>query len=289
MSPPLVLVMTAEARGVALQEPAHHGAAHYHHGVGHGRAARGGDTLAHRRAHGHSQNLRRGHLAGDGDVFVGQGLAVQGAGHGIQRGHVGHHRPNLLGQPQGRNGLAGDLVHENLLVPGGVEIVQPGQLDARPGHGLFEDGGLLDVLGLDGQNGAARAHGVAQGGQPAHHVGSVVQHHRLVRIQKRLALAAVGDDRLHLAVVLDVGRESRPALADDARFADRLHQRFLVHASLCNLEDVPARRAHGLMRLRRTGAAPLGGESTGGRPGGRRPYFFRGKTSSRSVWGLGIT
>ena len=59
---------------VILFEIAHHHAADDVVGVGNGRPAGRRDALGQRHAHGNPQRYRLGHGAGDGEVFLGDGL-----------------------------------------------------------------------------------------------------------------------------------------------------------------------------------------------------------------------
>ncbi len=200
-------------------ESTHHGSPEHIDRIGHGRATAGVDALSGGRAHRNRQHARPGHLTGDGDHAVGHRMTAHGAAHGIERAHVGNHGAHVFRQPQRRNGAAEQLVHQNVLVPGGIEIVELSQLDARTGDGRFHPSRDVGVFALDRNDAANGAHGRHDGLESGDDLAGVPEHDVLVGVEQRLALAAVGDDRFHLRVVFDVRRETGSTLSDHARLA----------------------------------------------------------------------
>ncbi len=116
--PPVVLVTgTLEVRGGL----GHHHAAEQHAEVGDRCAARCLDHFADGDADGNAQRDRLGDRAGDGEVFVRHRL-VEADVH--QRLDIGDGGVDVFGQAAGRNHAAGDHVHQDELVAGGVAVRQ---------------------------------------------------------------------------------------------------------------------------------------------------------------------
>ena len=174
--------------------------------------------------------LRTCHLAGDRDHAPGHRVPVHGPAHGIKRADVGHHGPHIKGQAERRDGAAEQFVHQDVLVARRVEVVQFGQLDAGPGDRAREHRGDRGVFALDRDDAADSAHGRHHGLERPDDLGRVAGHDVLVRVEQRLAFAAVGDDGFDRGVVLDVGRKPGPAFADHPGIAYRPDQALFVHS-----------------------------------------------------------
>jgi len=151
-------------------------------------------------------------------------MPVHGPAHAGQRAHVGHQRADLLGKPERGDRPTGYLVHQDVLVPGRVEVVQARDLHPGPRCGAIQGFGGFRVLGLDGDHRPVRAHHCLERVERPDDAFGFGAHDVLVGVQERFALAAVGDDRLDAGCELDVRGETRAALADDASQADRLEQ-----------------------------------------------------------------
>ena len=117
--------------------------------------------------------------------------------------------------------FSGDLVNENELISGRVEIVQLGQFKLRAGHGLCEAPGRLRILALDGDHPAAGAGGRYKGLHGLDNRIAVAAHDMLIGVEQRLAFTPVGDHRVHLGVVLDVGRKTGTTFTDYASVTDQ--------------------------------------------------------------------
>ena len=215
-----------------------HGAAH-HGPAGHDEvplpqlSPRQGDALGEGGAHGDMEDRGLRHPARHGEVLVRQGLPRHGVMDGQHRGGVVHHRPHRQGDAPRRNGAAGDLVDQDLLVPGGVEALQQVELHRRPG---LPDGGFQ---GLHlGSIGPLHADGAplgleerSDGGHGLHQLPGVVGHDVPVRPQQGLALHAVDDEVLHLAADLLMGGEARAAAAHHAGGKNQFRE-VVPHVSL---------------------------------------------------------
>jgi len=221
-------------RGVSLgrvHHRAHHRPAEHVDRVGHDLAAAGRDQRGHRRAQRRLDQAGRFHLAGYGDHLAGHGRLVHGPGDRDQRAGVGNCYPDGKGQAQGRHGAAGDLLDQDLLVAGGVEVVDEGKRQARAGGRPGEMVNDFGVLAFERDDSARGSGDLDQGRERPDDVGRVVHHMMLIGMEQRLAFAAVGDDRVHASVVLHVGGKAGPAFTHDA---SRLHQRnesALFHAA----------------------------------------------------------
>ena len=204
-----------------------------HHGAAHQQALRLGlepagqlDEVLQGGADGGVDVHGPGHgAAGEGDVAVGEGLAlgdrvVDGGG----GGNVEHGAAHVGGQASGGHLTAGDPLDELLLSALGVPGLQGLDMDAAVGGeqalqvlhgvelvGLDADGGLLQAQGLHDE-----AHAAQDGLAP-------LQHEPVVGGDVGLALGAVDEDGVHLAHragELDVGGEARAAHTGDTGLLD---------------------------------------------------------------------
>ena len=99
-----------------------------------------------------------------------------------------------------------------------------------PAIALRELRGDRGIFALDRNNAAYGAHGRHHGLKRSDDLGRVVRHEVLIRVEQRLAFAAVGDDGFDRRVVLDVGRKPGPAFADHPGIAYRTDQALFVHS-----------------------------------------------------------
>ena len=90
--------------------------------------------------------------------------------------------------------------------------------------------GDLGVFALDRDDAADSTHGRHHGLKRPDDLGRVAGHDVLVRVEQRLAFAAVGDDGFDRSVILDVGRKPGPAFADHPGIAYRLDQTLFIHS-----------------------------------------------------------
>ena len=197
--------------------------------VVHGGAAAALDAVEDGGAHGHFDHRRVGDLAGDGDHLAGDGDLVHRPADIDQGAHVGHHGAHVLGQAQGRDGLAGDFLDQDEFVARRVEVVQLEQLQAGAFHGPGKGVRHIGVLAFDADDaaaGAGDAHQLLHGG---HDGFGVLLHDVLVRVEQWLTLTAVGNHRIHLGVVLDVGGKTRTAFAHHAGVGYQFYKGVFIH------------------------------------------------------------
>ncbi len=109
----------------------HHDAAEKNAEVGNGGATGGVDDFADGDADGNAEGDGIGDGSGDGEVFV-RDRTVEADVH--QRFHVGDGAVDVLGQAAGRNDAAGDHVHEDEFVAGGIAVGQRHDADACAGR-----------------------------------------------------------------------------------------------------------------------------------------------------------
>jgi hypothetical protein len=113
---------------------------------------------------------------------------------------------------------------QDVLVSGRIEVAQEDQLHPGGGGRAREGPRRLDMLGLQGHDPPGGAHCRHDRAQSAHDLPGVGTHQVLIRVQQRLALAAIGDDRPRPRLELDVGGKSGSALAHHSGPADRIEQ-----------------------------------------------------------------
>ena len=156
-------------------------------------AARQFDAAGEAGADGHAQYGGPAHRPRDGEKFVGHGAALHGVVNGQHRGGVVHHAPHRAGQRAGRHHTACDLIHQRLLVSGGIKTLHGVQAH---GGACFTDGrlqrrDLLAVGLLQGDDAVREGPFTADGVDGLDELGREAGHDGAVGAQQRLTLGAV--------------------------------------------------------------------------------------------------
>jgi hypothetical protein len=168
-------------------------------------------------------------------TFCVTGLPAMATTHGVKGSHIGHQGPHLLGQPQGGNGAARDFVDQNVFITGRIKILQLGQFQGpvtfRRGSKAFAAAVYFRLMAMT----PFGPGGLDHRQQGPNDFWGMAFHDILVRIEQRLALAAVRDNGFDLGVVFDVGRKSGPAFTDHPGFAHKAYKALPVHAFILKL------------------------------------------------------
>jgi len=163
---------------------------------------------------------------------VRDGLAVKGVGHGHERADVGDHRAHHEGQAQRGNGTARHFADEGLFIPGRIEVGEQRQLDGPIADGIGQDLSGFLVFFLQCDDAALGTGGLHQLTERPDDFVGVVKHVMLVGVQKGLAFAAVGDNRVGVGGVLDVRRKTSSTFTNDTGRFHRRYERLFIHAIL---------------------------------------------------------
>ena len=146
-----------------------------------------------------------------------KGLILYSIRQQSEREHIVDHRAHVDRDSSLRNDAARHLVHEHMLIPRRIKIVQQEQLQLRlVFQQRSEDRSEVCVFGLHGQVALLRARGPHGKAQAGDHLFRMAEHEMPVRLQNGLALRAVGDDKIRLGLYFNMHGKACAARADDA-------------------------------------------------------------------------
>ena len=192
---------------------AHHQAADAQHGIGRGGTAGGRNAFAETRADRDGERPGLADGAGDGERLVRDRPALGGGGDVDERLDIAHDRADLQRNAARRDEPAGGLVHKVIFIAGGIIVAEQMHPHGGAPAGSLDGGDCVLVLRLDAHDAGARADGLHGEPHALHDLRGLMLHHDGVLVQERLALGAVGDDRVRLGRQLDMRGKSAAARA----------------------------------------------------------------------------
>jgi len=214
-------------------ERAHHNAADHVIGVGDRRSASRGNALRECHADRHAEGNRFGDRAGDSEKLFGYGAASRG-GHIHGRLDVHHHGIHGQRDPARRNDAFERVIDQDELVAGRISIAQRANFHASRQFGAEQVDHIV-VFFLDADDGSIGPDQL-HGDRHAFDGGvEVIAEDFFIFMKQRFALGGIQKNRIGLSGKLDMGRKTRPARTDHARFGDRIESH-LCHG--CSLDTL---------------------------------------------------